>query len=193
MSERTIQGTGHLMGTEFWRDVVTGNTSFLHSRQRGLLWSRRIVRVLLAHSDGKFRKALTAGLVPLGFVVEEVADGPALLERMGNTLLEDEDGEATRPDLIIADLGLKGFDGLNTLVTLRMCGIHLPWIFTARNAKAADYEIVKGFQRVVLVELPMDWDDFLTVISLLLDLTYRPQPSIPYRMTGRKSRFAASA
>lgn len=174
MNEQAIQGGVLPSSSKCWLDLVGRDLSSLRSRPVGLHWAQRNVRVLLAHSDPSFRRVVRAGLAQLGFAIEEVVDGPALLDRLGDMLLDGEQGQ--RPDLVIADLGLRGYERRHILGALRTLGVQTPWILTSqRGHHPADHERMKSFEGAVLVELPMDWVDFLTVVSLLLERSLRPR------------------
>ena len=192
MKEHAIRSSVRHSSSKCWRDLVGRGLSSLCSRSAGLHWAQRTVRVLLAHSDPGFRRVLKAGLTQLGFAVEEVVDGPALLDRLGDMLLDGEQGK--RPDLVIADLGLRGCDRQYILGASRMFGVQTPWILTSQPGHyPADHEKMKKFEGAVLVELPMDWVDFLTVISVLLERSLRKQSVFPDRSTLAMSQLAASA
>ncbi len=186
-----IPRCGHSPITEFWHELLGGDLAFVRSRRLGLSWAHKTVRVLLAHSDPHFRRAVKAGLTQLGFAIDEVADGPGLLERLGDVLLDG--GQNPKPDIVIADLDLRGFDRLGFLVASRMFGVQTPWILTTLRRHPTDPQPHKSIARAVLVEFPMDWVDFLTVISVLLERSQRPRPVIPGGPAQALRQLAASA
>lgn len=76
----------------------------------------RPVRIVVADDERRIRLALRMCLEAEGYVVHEAADGRQALELIA--------GRA--PDLLILDLAMPGFDGLQTLAALRDVGDVLP-------------------------------------------------------------------
>lgn len=71
-----------------------------------------VARVLIAEDDGPMRDLLAASLRAEGFVVELVADGHALRERLGAG-----GGEALGelPQVVVSDVRMPGWTGLHAL------------------------------------------------------------------------------
>jgi DNA-binding response OmpR family regulator len=97
--------------------------------------------ILLVEDDTTIAEAVAARLRAEGFTVETAADGPSAVERFA----------ARRPDLIVLDVMLPGFDGLE--VCRRVQAVYpVPVIMlTARNDETD-----------LLVGLGIGADDYLT-------------------------------
>jgi len=120
------------------------------------------------------------GLTQLGFRVDEIGDGNDLLDLLGDAMLGVEGVHL--PDLVIADLTLPGIKGYDALIAARNAGLDLPFILVTRLEAEPYQESFRQLSPAVLMELPVDWDDFTTVLVLLLDQFHRTGPAIPVRM-----------
>ncbi|HEY2888416.1 MAG TPA: response regulator transcription factor [Candidatus Limnocylindrales bacterium] len=69
-------------------------------------------RILLVEDDAEARTALSRALALKGYRVDAVADGRTALERW----------EASRPDVVLLDLGLPDLDGLTVIRRIRRDG-----------------------------------------------------------------------
>jgi CheY-like chemotaxis protein len=78
----------------------------------------------VAEDDVETRTLLSWGLRLHGFQVEEVESGTELFEHL-TTLLE-EGGEM--PDLVVSDLRMPGFTGLEILGCVRRAELRVPFI-----------------------------------------------------------------
>jgi DNA-binding response OmpR family regulator len=109
------------------------------------------VRILLVEDDARMRALLRRGLVEHGHVVELAATGPEAVETT----------ESSRFDVIVLDLMLPGFDGLEVVRRLRAAANRTPVLMlTARDAAAdvvssldagADDYLAKPFSFAVLL------------------------------------------
>ncbi len=107
--------------------------------------------IAIVEDDDELRAVLVRGLREEGFVVESVASGTQLLERIGETA----------PDALVIDIGLPDTDGRDLCQALRARGVEAPVIFlTARDAlvdriagfdAGGDDYLVKPFAFVELV------------------------------------------
>ena len=97
-------------------------------------------RVLLADDSGEMRVMVSAVLRQQGYDVTEVADGHQLVEILATNLLRKPDDEAGF-DMILSDIRMPGFSGLDVLASLHMAGWHLPVILmTAFGSDETRYE-----------------------------------------------------
>jgi two-component system, OmpR family, response regulator len=81
--------------------------------------------ILIVEDDDELRGVVARGLREEGFVVDGVATGAALLERIGRAA----------PDALVIDIGLPDTDGRDLCQALRARGIQTPVLFlTAREA-----------------------------------------------------------
>jgi two-component system, OmpR family, response regulator len=81
--------------------------------------------ILIVEDDDELRGVVARGLREEGFVVDGVATGAALLDRV----------ERAAPDAVVIDIGLPDTDGRDLCQALRARGIQAPVLFlTARDA-----------------------------------------------------------
>jgi DNA-binding response OmpR family regulator len=109
------------------------------------------VRILLVEDDARMRVLVRRGLMEQGNQVESASSGPEALER----------ADASPVDLIVLDVMLPGFDGVEVVRRLRAQDVRTPVLMlTARDAPAdvvraldagADDYLVKPFAFSVLL------------------------------------------
>lgn len=83
-------------------------------------------RILLAEDDDDLRHLVAATLRREGYSVIELADGASLLEHVGSMDLFDE--LISPVDVIISDVAMPGFSGLQVLADLRDANLTTPVI-----------------------------------------------------------------
>ncbi len=81
-------------------------------------------RVILAEDDKALRDVLAAVLRKAGYEVVEAADGTRLVDLMADELLQRDHLDAY--DLIISDVRMPGWTGLEVLRSLRAAGDRTP-------------------------------------------------------------------
>ena len=128
-------------------------------------------RVLLADDDDAMRALLARALRRATFDVIEVRDGSALLERLAAEL---ERTPSPRLDLIISDVRMPGYDGLNVLASFRQLSIGTPVILITAFGTAATHAAAEQLGAFALLDKPFDVDDLMT---LALSATSRANPN----------------
>ena len=98
-------------------------------------------RVLVVEDDPTINQALTDRLLALGYAVERASDGPGAVATF----------ERTEPDIVLLDLMLPGFDGLEVMRRIQPIRPTPVLMLTARDEEA---DIVLG--------LGVGADDYLT-------------------------------
>ena len=122
----------------------------------------RMQRVLLADDDHDLRLLIARAMRMDGYEVIEFSDGLTLLEHLGASLLDERADE--RPDLLVSDIRMPGFSGLEILSRLRASCWRLPVILIsayddeAVRSEAAQYEVSTLFHK------PFAFDDFRTAV-----------------------------
>jgi CheY-like chemotaxis protein len=86
----------------------------------------RPIRVLLAEDDHDVRFALSRLLEFAGYDVQAVSNGAEMLDVLGASILLERKDPA--PDVIITDVRMPGFNGLNIIEGLRATGWTQPVI-----------------------------------------------------------------
>lgn len=115
--------------------------------------SRRIRRLLIAEDDAAQRIGLTDFFEMSGYEVSAVASGTEMLEAMARMV----DGESLRPDLIITDIQMPGFTGVNVIEGMRAGGWSEPIIvITGFSQRRAVLDRLGELEDVVLMAKPFD-------------------------------------
>ena len=86
-------------------------------------WRSQACRIVVADDDDALRRALTIALEADGHHVLEVRDGSALLDLLGDLALD-----SSPLDLIITDVRMPGFTGLQALAAIRQLAWRTPCI-----------------------------------------------------------------
>ena len=114
--------------------------------------ARRNPSILVVEDDATIAEAVAVRLRAEEFTVEVAADGPTAIERF----------QARRPDLIVLDLMLPGFDGLEVCRRVQAVYPVPVLMLTARNDESD-----------LLVGLGIGADDYLTKPFSLRELVAR--------------------
>lgn len=124
------------------------------------------LRILIAEDDDDVRDGLADLLVAAGFDVTRVASGTELLE----TLSDAVDADASLPDLIITDVIMPGFSGINVIEELRAEGWHQPIV------------VISGFDATTVARR----------VEHLHDVRFLPKPLDPPQVVALVAELAAS-
>lgn len=87
--------------------------------------ARRLRRVLIADDDEDFRALLVAVLRRRGFLVDSVSDGTEFTELVAAATEED------LPDVVVSDVRMPGYTGLELLSIVRHAGWRVPVILVS--------------------------------------------------------------
>jgi CheY-like chemotaxis protein len=118
-------------------------------------------RVLLAEDDTAMRALLAGTLRRAGLDVVEACSGFELLDRLAGGLVDEE---RVRFDLIISDVRMPGFDGLNILASLRQRSINIPVILITAFGTTAIHAAAADLGAFALLDKPFDIDDLMTLV-----------------------------
>jgi CheY-like chemotaxis protein len=103
--------------------------------------------ILLVDDEPDIREVARLSLETLaGWRVEEAPDGPTALERLGSL----------RPDLIVLDVMMPGWDGPTTLARIREAGVDVPVVLLTAKAQAADLRGVEALDVAAVLAKPFD-------------------------------------
>jgi DNA-binding response OmpR family regulator len=128
-------------------------------------------RVLLADDDDAMRTLLACALRRAAFDVVEACSGSELLERLASGL------ERMPPfgfDLIISDVRMPGYDGLNVLASLRQLSIETPVILITAFGTTANHATAAKLGALAMLDKPFDVDD---LVALVRSATSRTHPN----------------
>jgi len=119
-------------------------------------------RILLAEDDAAMRALLARRLCRAGFQVVEACNGIEALERLAY-------GLASTPrvtfDVIVSDVRMPGYDGLNILASLRQNAAYIPVILITAFGTLATHVKAARLGAYAIVDKPFDLDDLTTLVE----------------------------
>ena len=146
------------------RDV---GTDLNESRERkGLVPWRRERTLLLVEDDTEMRRMLAAALRRDGHFVVEAANGDDALDWLGPGVL---DGDIERvPDLIVSDIRLPYFTGLEILESLQIAARRIPVILITGFPDRETYAQASALGAECVLEKPFDLGELRAAVHLAL-------------------------
>jgi CheY-like chemotaxis protein len=119
--------------------------------------------VLLAEDDAEMRALVAAQLRDDGYEPIEAQNGVELiraLHRIENAVLPLQ--------LIITDIRMPGFDGLEVLEYLRYAGLRVPVIVMTGFGDARTHAKAKSLDAALVLDKPFDIDDLRAAVARLV-------------------------
>ncbi len=111
-------------------------------------------RVVLAEDDTEFRTFLAEALRAHGYDVVEIADGSELLEFVADRLRAN--GSIDGVDVVVSDIRMPGFSGMDILVGLRRVLGKTPIILITAFGDEATHQLAHAFGAVAVLNKPFD-------------------------------------
>jgi CheY-like chemotaxis protein len=128
----------------------------------GETMSERPANVLLGEDDPELRSLLADMLRRDGHAVTEAKDGAELLEHVAGTL--DDSGELSTVDLIVSDIRMPGWTGMEILENLRHVDCWAPVILITAFGDPDTHEMAGRLGAVAVFDKPFDIDDLRTAV-----------------------------
>lgn len=128
--------------------------------------SDKPVRILLAEDHAEMRALLRGMLVRDGYEVVVAQDGPGLI-RVLIAGLTDKD-KAWMPDLVISDVRMPGFSGMEVLARLRREALGLPVLLITAFGASELREQVERMGRARVLDKPFEMEDLRRAARELL-------------------------
>jgi DNA-binding response OmpR family regulator len=122
-------------------------------------------RVLLAEDDHDMRVLLASALRRAGYAVEAVDDGSELLDQLSDALLA---RRQVLPDMIISDIRMPGWSGIDVLASLRQSDWSMPVILITAFGDAKIHARAEQLGAATLLDKPFDVDELLRVAGSIL-------------------------
>jgi CheY-like chemotaxis protein len=123
--------------------------------------------VLLAEDDHELRWLIAHSLRGDGFEVLEVGDGLALLDRVGSSLLDTLELDAI--DLIVTDVRMPGWSGLEVLAGLNSAGCHTPVVLITAFGDHEVHAAGKRLGAAAVLDKPFDLNELASLAARLVD------------------------
>jgi two-component system, response regulator, stage 0 sporulation protein F len=137
---------------------------------RGSVLASERAHILLAEDDDEFRALLALVLAGDGYEVDQVPDGAAFMEKVGEWF--DLGTPSDDCDLIISDVRMPGCSGLDVVSRLRQKGSQVPVILLTA---LPDDSTKRSAERLgaTMFHKPFELDDLRTAV--LNTLAYGPR------------------
>lgn len=129
---------------------------------RGTTMTSRPLRVLVAEDDAEMRALLVEALRGDGFEVLEARHGSELMQLLAARL--DEGGELRMLDLLVSDVRMPGWSGLDVLQALREVHARIPVILITAFGAAELHARAREYGACVMFDKPFDVDDLRTAV-----------------------------
>nr|WP_244238184.1 response regulator [Corallococcus terminator] len=125
----------------------------------------RATRILVADDQSEMRTLIRKMLVRRGYEVVEASDGPDLVRVLIDGLTEDE---ARAPDLIITDVRMPGFTGLEVLARLRREQWDTPVILITAFGDAKLHSEAQRLGAAYVLDKPFELDELRNAVEAAL-------------------------
>jgi DNA-binding NtrC family response regulator len=119
-------------------------------------------RVLLAEDDDTMRALLARRLCRAGFDVVEASNGVEALERLACGWICTP---GIRFDVVVSDLRMPGYDGLNIVATLRQNAPDVPVILITAFGTMATHVEAARLGAYAILDKPFDLDDLMSLVK----------------------------
>jgi two-component system, response regulator, stage 0 sporulation protein F len=129
-------------------------------------------RILIAEDDPELRSLLSMVLTEDGHLVDEVADGRQFVDVLA--CLYDDGIPVDIYGLIISDIRMPGFSGLDVLSALRCLRSHVPVIIITAFGDETTRRLALGLGALAVLEKPFDLDELRAAV---VNVLARPRPS----------------
>jgi DNA-binding response OmpR family regulator len=137
---------------------------------------------MLGIEDPLVREDVAVILTEDGYRVLSFENGLDILDYFGEILLQD--GQQDMPDLVIAEAGLPGRNGLELLSDLRYGGWYTPFVLITRQDEGKLLEDARKMgvaaPYVMVLEVPYEIDALRELVFLLLEMA-GPRGETPTR------------
>jgi len=120
-------------------------------------------RIVLAEDDLEMRSLLREWVEELGYVVDEVATGVELAERIADGWLDGDPGAV--PALIVSDNRMPGIDGLAVLAALRRVAGEIPFILVTAFGDAELHDRAARLGAARVLDKPVERVRFLSAVQ----------------------------
>jgi len=132
-------------------------------------------RVLVAEDDDELRWLISRTLRKSGFDVIEARDGSALLDRAGEMILHDH--TLSGIDLIVSDVRMPGWSGLDVLAGLQHSGVRVPMVLITAFGDDKTHRQAARLGAAAVVDKPFDMDHLCDVVLSSIQWKTRPPRS----------------
>ena len=129
-------------------------------------------RVLVAEDDDELRWLIACALRKSGFDVIEAHDGTALLERAGEVMVQEHTIGGI--DLIVSDIQMPGWSGLDVLAGLQHAGVQVPVVLITAFGDDKTHLQAARLGAVAVLDKPFDIERLRELVLASLQQKSRP-------------------
>ncbi|MCP3135820.1 response regulator transcription factor [Pyxidicoccus xibeiensis] len=122
-------------------------------------------RVLVADDQPEMRALLRRALLRKGYDVVEAPDGPGLVKAIVDGLMEQR---TQGPDLIVSDVRMPGFSGLEVLARLRRDGWTTPFVLITAFGDAQLHADATKLGAACVLNKPFAMEDLCAAVEALV-------------------------
>jgi DNA-binding response OmpR family regulator len=123
-------------------------------------------RVLLAEDNNDMRKLLALSLRKYGYEVIECADGRQLLNYISSFFFPYEETEVFQ--LIISDIRMPGFTGLEVLERMHNCKAFPPMVLITAFGDEEIHAQARRFGAAAIFDKPFDIDELMDKVQAIV-------------------------
>ncbi|MCA8974087.1 MAG: response regulator [Planctomycetes bacterium] len=120
-------------------------------------------RILLAEDNGEMRQLLAGQLRLAGYEVVECRDGEQLVERLASTFLPTRNRHGF--DLVVSDIRMPGFSGLEVLDGLHDCEDFPPMILITAFGDQATHARARLLGAAATLDKPFRIPELLAIVQ----------------------------
>jgi DNA-binding response OmpR family regulator len=142
----------------------------------------RPVRIFLAEDDTELRSLLTTCLRKDGFEVVEVEDGTRLVDTLESELIDPMSPDPV--DMIISDIRMPGWSGMDMLSGIRKAGWRTPVILMTAFGDRETHRKARELGVTTLIDKPFYLEDFRTVVLYITRRILARLPTTPGPLGG---------
>ncbi|QSQ28374.1 response regulator [Pyxidicoccus parkwayensis] len=128
---------------------------------------RTAPRILVAEDQAEMRVLLRRALMRRGYEVVDASDGPRLVQAIVDGLLAPQ---TQVPDLIVTDVRMPGYSGLEVLARLRREGWTTPVILITAFGDAQLHAEAKELGAACVLNKPFAMEDLVAAVEALVPL-----------------------
>jgi len=127
-------------------------------------------RIVVAEDDFEMRRLVSDCLRKAGHEVHEVIDGSTLLRRVESSLMV-----RTTVDLVVTDVRMPGYSGLEIVSCLREAGVHVPVVLMTAFGNLETQQRAEQLG-ATLIDKPFKMQELKALVDRLL---HEAQPRSP--------------
>ncbi len=128
--------------------------------------ARPRARILLAEDDPELRALVALALTQDGFEVVEAEDGAALIDRLAESALAENDADSF--DLLVSDVRMPGYTALEVLVGMRQQLARTPVVLVTAFGDSRLHDRALRLGASVVLDKPFSLDDLRANVARLV-------------------------